>query len=153
MVINIVKYTDIITAINKKLITKFPSIKLMSESDVTEKIVRPSFFVSLDNLKTNKFCDSALDKNITIRIYYYPKDDKKNKIENLNMIDSLNEIFIEDNIIKINEDFNIEIFDEVEADVIDKIVHYYFNVFTSEEIITNEDDIEMMEELEINIKQ
>ncbi|WP_148097591.1 phage tail terminator family protein [Clostridium tagluense] len=152
--INIVKYTDIITAINKKLLGKFPSIKLMSESDITEKIVRPSFFVSLDNLKSNKFCDSALDKKITIRIYYYPKDDKKNKIENLNMIDSLNEIFVEDNIIKINEDFNIEIFDEVEIDIVDKVVHFYFNIFTSENIVVNEGDIEMMEELEFktNIK-
>ncbi|MBW9154862.1 phage tail terminator family protein [Clostridium tagluense] len=151
--INIVKYTDISTAISRKIIAKFPTIKLMSESDVSEKIIRPSFFISLDNLKANKFCDSALDKNITIRIYYYPTDAKKNKIENLNIIDELNEIFVENNIIKVNENFNIEIFDEVEADVIDKIVHYYFNVFTSEEIITNEDDIEMMEELEINIKQ
>lgn len=121
----------------------------MSESDVTENIVRPSFFVSLDNIKASNFADECLDKEMTIKIYYFPSNRDKNKIENLNMIDDLNEIFIADNLITLNEDFLIEIFDDIEIEVVDKVVHYYIPIFMSDEIeiVGNIDNTEYTEEL------
>ena len=52
-----VKYVDVIRVINTKLKDKFPTVKIAS-SDTEEGIVRPSFMVSLDNIKESNFMKS-----------------------------------------------------------------------------------------------
>ena len=144
--IELVKYTEIHSAIVKKL-EENTGVEVLS---VDEGITRPSFFISLDNIKASDFMREALDREITVRIYYFPSTIDNNKIELLNMQDKLNEIFLEDNLIKVNEDMNIEV-DELEFNIIDKVLHCYFDIRLSEDY-SRVDDTPAMEELQIERK-
>lgn len=144
--IELVKYTEIHSAIVKKL-EENTRVEVLS---VDEGITRPSFFISLDNIKASDFMREALDREITVRIYYFSTTVDNNKIELLNMQDKLNEVFLEDNLIKVNEYMNIEV-DELEFNVIDKVLHCYFDMRLCENY-NRTDDRPYMEELEIERK-
>ena len=88
--IELVKYTEIHRAIVKKL-EENTGVEALS---VDEGITRPSFFISLDNIKARDFMREALDREITVRIYYFPSTIDNNKIELLNMQDKLSELFL-----------------------------------------------------------
>jgi len=145
-----VKYIDILKSINKILEDKFSNIPILSEKDVEEKIIRPSFMVSMDNISSNNFMNMVIDKSLTIRIYYFPSSRYKYKIENLNMIDNLNELFVENDILKL-ENFNILINGEISTDVVQSVLNYNFDIEFSENIIRDYSGIENMEDLETNI--
>lgn len=144
-----VKYIDIIEAINIKLKSKFNNIIITTEGNVKEKITRPSFFVQLDDIKASDFTNEALDREMVIRIFYYPKEPDKNRVENLNVLDQLNDLFINNNLIKINDELTIEVWDEVEANIIEKVVHYYIPLMLSEDY-NRVENTPFMEELEVN---
>lgn len=121
--------------------------------DVDEGINRPSFFMSFDNIKASDFMREALDREVTVRIYYFSSTIDNNEIELLNIQDKLNEIFLEDNLIKVNEYMNVEV-DELEFNVIDKVLHCYFDIRLSENYDRSKYDADKpyMEELEIERK-
>lgn len=145
-----VKYIDIIKAINDKIKTKFPAIQILSESDVEEKIARPSFMTMLDGIKQKDFQTVSIEKEMTARIYYFASNKDKNKIENLNMIDSLDELFLEDNQITANN-FNISI-EEADAEVIDKVLHYNFDIsFSQDYDIDKNINVEVMDEIHLEM--
>lgn len=145
--IELVKYTEIHSAIVEKLDST--GIDTTSK-DVSEGFDRPSFFISLDNIKASDFMREALDREITVRIYYFPSTIDNNRIELLNMQDKLSELFLEDNLIKVNEYMNIEV-DELEFNVIDKVLHCYFDIRLSQDY-NRTDDRPYMEELQIERK-
>lgn len=144
-----VKYTEIHKAIVKKL-EENTRVEVLS---VDEGITRPSFFISLDNIKVSDFMREALDREITVRIYYFSTTVDNNRIELLNMQDKLNEIFLEDNLIKVNEYMNIEV-DELEFNITDKVLHCYFDIRLSENYDRSKHDADKpyMEELQIERK-
>jgi hypothetical protein len=144
-----VKYTDIHKAIVDKLKSKFAGVEITS-NDVSEGFSRPSFFISFDNMKSNDFMGEALDRELTVRIYYFSKDRYKNKIELLNVQDELNELFLKDNIIQVDSDTKIEI-EELEFDVVDKVLHCYFDIRLSEDY-DRIDSLPNMEELHVDNK-
>ena len=145
-----VKYTDILKAVNNKLLSKFPAIKIVSESDVAEKIIRPSFMTMIDNIKQEDFMLSSMDKDLTIRIYCFSTERDKNKIENLNMIDSLNELFVEDGQLQL-ENFNIGI-EETTADIVDKVLSYSFDISFNEDYEKDYSNVGDMEELGLGME-
>lgn len=145
-----VKYIDILKSINKILEDKFSNIPILSEKDVEEKITRPSLMVSMDNVSSDNFMSNVIDKSLTIRIYYFPSSRYKYKIENLNMMDNLNELFVENDILKL-ENFNILINGEISTDVVQSVLNYNFDIEFSENIIRDYSGIENMEDLETNI--
>ena len=145
-----VKYTDILKAVNSKLSSKFPTIKIVSESDVAEKIIRPSFMTMIDNIKQEDFMLSSMDKDLTIRIYCFSTERDKNKIENLNMIDSLNELFVEDGQLQL-ENFNIGI-EETTADIVDKVLSYSFDISFNEDYEKDYSNVGDMEELGLGME-
>ena len=150
-----VKYTDILKAVNDRIKSKFPKIPILSESDVEEKIIRPSFMTTLDGIKAEDFMTRSVDKDQTVYIYYFSTKRDKNKIENLDMIDSLTELFVENNLLKIqteNYDFNIEIYNEVEFEIVDKVLQCSFELPFNEDY-SRVDNAELMEEIEFNIKK
>ena len=67
----LVKYFAILQAVNNKLKAKFPEIKILAESDVEEKIIRPSFMTMLDNIEHEDFMNVGVDKSVKLRIYYF----------------------------------------------------------------------------------
>lgn len=147
MVIELVKYTEI----HKAIVEKLNSTGIdTTGKDVSEGFDRPSFFMSFDNVKASDFMREALDREITVRIYYFSTTVDNNKIELLNMQDKLNEIFLEDNLVKVNEYMNIEV-DELEFNVIDKVLHCYFDIRLCENY-NRVDDRPYMEELQIERK-
>lgn len=141
--ISIVKYKDIHKAIADRIKIKYPD--MVFSTDIKEGLIKPSFFVSMGNLTAKDFNNEALDRNITARIYYFPKN-KDVRLEVMDIIDNLNEIFIEDNIIKINNEFSFEIFEDIEMEILDDVLHYYIPIFISENY-NRADDKENMEEL------
>lgn len=139
--------SKIIVAIKKKLEKNFKEVKVQSQ-DIEEGFLRPSFFIELDNIKIEDFMKKLQEKNITVRITYFPSDPIGNQVENLKVLDKLNEIFLEDNILELEENFATEI-NEVEADIVGRLVHYNFDLFLSEEYIRNINK-EIIEEIEIS---
>ena len=145
-----VKYIDILKAINKVLENNFSNVPILSEKDVEEKIIRPSFMVSMDNISSNNFMNAVIDKSVTIRIYYFPSNKYKYKIENLNMIDRLNELFVENEILKL-ENFSMLLSSEISTDMVQSVLNYNFEIEFSENIIRDYPNVEIMEDLETNI--
>lgn len=143
---DMVKYSDIHRAIVAKLKAKFPNIKI-SSTDITEGFDRPSFFIEFDDMRSSDFMKEALDRNFTVRIYYFPKEKDKNKVEILNMEDDLNEIFIQDGVIGIDTETAIEV-DELELEIVDKVLQCSFDVMISENY-DRVDNIPNMEDIEI----
>lgn len=127
--IKIVKYTDIHKAIVERIKSKYPNV--VFSKDIEKAIIRPSFFIDFDNIKANDFMREAQDNNITVRIYYFSTNKDSNHIELLNMQDELIELFLENNLIVVNKDVSFEI-DEVDLNIIDKVLHCYFDISISE---------------------
>lgn len=146
--IEIVKYTEIHKSIVNKLKSKLPTIKVTSE-DVTEGFVRPSFFLSLDEMKASDFMNTSLDRNMTVRIYYFSTTIDKNKVELLKVQDDIQDLFLTDNVIKVTDYLSVEI-QEIEFSVVDKVLHCYFDVMLSEDY-NRVDNTPNMEELEVKI--
>ncbi|MCS5420768.1 MULTISPECIES: phage tail terminator family protein [Psychrilyobacter] len=140
-------YIKILNAVNKKLKTKF-DLPILSSGDVEEKIIRPSFMVELDNMGSSDFMSVSQDKEMSVRIHYFSSKKDKNKIENLNMIDSLDELFVEDSILKVEEGFNLDIDSDIDIDIVDKVLQYSFDIEFSQ-LYNKVDNVEMMGELNI----
>lgn len=144
-----VKYTEIHKAIVKKISSKVSDeIKITSE-DITKGFERPSFFVNLDNIRTEDFKQECKNTSLTVRLYYFSKKIEKNKIELLDMQNLLDEIFLDDSIIKINEEISVEVF-SIEYNTIDKVLHCYFDIEISENY-NRIDNTPVVEDIDIEI--
>lgn len=141
-----IRYVDVVKAMVKKVNEAFPDIKFISD-DVQEGFFRPSFRVVIDNLRESNFMDFSRERAFTIRLYYFAKDKDRNKIENLDMIDSLSQLFVDDGILKINDEFSIEIIEEIEFDIVDNVVHCYINLEIVEDF-ERTDNTPYLEDLE-----
>jgi len=102
-------------AINLKLKDKF-NIDI-NENDVKEGFDRPSFFVKFDDLSKNDHLYN-FERNITVRIYYFPTDRYKYQIEVLEVQQDIEDIFklgieVEERYLKIKNDIQSEIIDSV----------------------------------------
>lgn len=146
-----VEYQDILKAVNLKIKNKFPEIKILSESDVAEKIIRPSFMVKIDNASTSNFMFDTADETLTVIIYYFASDKDKNKLENLDMIKQLKRLFLRNNQIEIiqetGESFYVGV-EETESEIVDKVLNFSFDLEFSQDWEQEENDIELMEDLE-----
>lgn len=94
---------DVINAINKLLKTNF-TVKIANKN-IREKIIRPSFYVDLeqnDSIQLNSICKQ---NNLTVRIYYFPTDPNNNRIELLDVQEKLNNLFLKG--LSVTEDFYI----------------------------------------------
>lgn len=148
--INIPSLKDLNKAIVSKIKTEFGNIAF--NTDVTENIVRPSFYLELDGMRVQDFMGSAMDKNINANIQYFSTDRNKNKIELLETIDKLNNLFVDDGIIVVNDKFGVQVWDEVEIEIVDKVLHYNVPLFLSEDY-NRVDNTPLMEEFNVNLKK
>ena len=141
--------SKVIVAIRKKLNKAFPKIEVQMQ-DIEEGFKRPSFFIELANIKNKDFMKNFKDNSLTVRIIYFPSHPHKNQLELLKMMDELDKIFIEDNILELDVDFRTEIY-EADKNVVDKVLHYNFDIYFSEQYIKEMIEIEMMENLEFKM--
>lgn len=144
-----ITFKEIHTAIVDKLKSKFSSIKV-KDIDPTA-ITRPSFSVDFNGIKTSDFMNEALEKNLTVRIYYFATTAYKNKLENLNIQDDLIELFMEDNITTTESGAIIQV-DEVDFDTVDGVLEMSFKIMVSENY-DRTDEHEYMNNLEINLEK
>lgn len=142
-----VKYSQIIDAINLKIKDKFPTIKMQATDD-NEGLIRPSFRTTIDSQKTSNFMGVARDRDMTIRLYYFPTNLKKYKLEMLDIKDGLEEIFVDDNIITLDDGFKIQLFDDMDTDIIDGVMHFTFKISISE-LIDKVVEGELMEDINL----
>ncbi len=141
--------SKVIVAIKKKLNKAFPKIEVQMQ-DIEEGFKRPSFFIELANIKSKDFMKNFKDNSLTVRIIYFPSHPHKNQLELLKMMDELDKIFIEDNILELDVDFRTEIY-EADKNVVDKVLHYNFDIYFSEQYIKEMIEVEMMENLEFKM--
>lgn len=142
--------SKVIVAIKKKLNKAFPKIEVQMQ-DIEEGFKRPSFFIELANIKSKDFMKNFKDNSLTVRIIYFPSHPHKNQLELLKMMDELDKIFIEDNILELDVDFRTEIY-EADKNVVDKVLHYNFDIYFSEQYIKEMIEVEMMENLELKME-
>ena len=143
-----VKYTDILKAVQNKLISKFPDIEIVSESDVEEKIVRPSFMVALDGIKATDFMGVCADKEMTLRVFYFSTKAENNKLENLKMLEELEDLFLNRTLNLPNFSIGIEDYD---VSFPDKVLEYSMDITFSQDYIIDDKETELMEDIQINI--
>ena len=137
---------EIMLSINKKINESL--LIDVDSKNLEEDFERPSVRTSIDNLKTSAFMQTMKERNFIVRIYYFPKDREKNKIELLEIQEKLEKAFFSH--LKIKGAFFIYI-EEIIFNITDGILIGEFEVMTLEEII-NDINIENMEELEIRTK-
>ena len=147
--IEIVKYKKIHESIVERIQEKFP--KIVFSTDIEKGITRPSFFIDLDNIKSGDFMNEARDTDITVRLYYFTSQKDNNKIEILEMQDDLTGLFLDNNLIRVDNDMYFEI-EELDLSIVDKVLHCYFDIRISENY-NRVDDGEVMEELEYKLKE
>jgi len=147
------KYENILEALGKYL-GKLPVEIEVQTQDVEEGFSRPSFFIELDNIKVDDFMKTSKTRDITVRIIYFPKDKHINQVELLDMQESLEELFIENNYIEIlpeTEDREAVLVEVENAKFNEnkKILQFQFDINLDEYYI-REDNHEKMENLEID---
>lgn len=145
-----VKYAQVIKAVIDKLKTQYPEIAYTSV-DVDEGITRPSFMVDLSGITERNFMKAYRDKEFIISIKYFSSKARKNTLENLEVIERLSELFVDDDLIHA-AGFSIQIYDEIEVEVIDSVVHYNIPIFISEAIDINDDSLQL-EELDLSLRK
>jgi len=141
-----IKYSDIHKAIVREIQSKFGNITF--SKDIEEGITRPSFFIELDNIRTNDFMREAIDCEVTCRIYYFSESIDNNRAELYDVQNKLNESF-QGKLLEVNGGLNIEI-DTLEFSIVDKVLHCYFNLSFSMDY-ENVDDRPVIEDVDIEL--
>lgn len=142
-----VKLSEILKTVNSKLAETFQDVEVDSK-DLSEKFNRPSFRTELDGLKTSAFMTTYKEREFTIRIYFFPTEAEKGRIERLKITDKIEDVFL--HTIRITETFAIPV-EEIHFEETDGVLIASFDSYTME-VIENDITAEMMEQLEYNVK-
>lgn len=134
---------EIIKSINSKIKAEFPDIDIQS-TDVTEGFSRPSFYVDFRDINKSRLNYDIENKKLTISILYFPTDRYKYRLEVLDVIGRLEEIFTSCTIETSKVKFNII---ETEANIVDGILEFEFDIDYIARI--KEQELPLIEELEI----
>lgn len=107
---------DILKAVNDLINSKYPDIDIV-DSDVKEGFKRPSFFTTVDDVSKADYLHS-FKRSLTLLIYYFPQSRHSYKIDILEKIQGLEEVFnksikIKDRVIHLVEDMESDIVDGV----------------------------------------
>ena len=143
---------EIVTAVNAVLKaavqgTKYVATKVETK-DAKKGFSRPSFFTETDNASRGNQNALRSERNLTIRVYYFPTDINKHRIELIEIQDLLERAFMQP--LRIKEGFLVGI-DETEVEVTDGTLQLSFDIQIFEDIdesITGDDQYETMETLE-----
>lgn len=144
-----IRIKDVIKAINTLLKANFQDIK-MSSKDIRRCIIRPSFYVDLEQNDSMQFNSICKENTLTVRIYYFPSDSNNNRIELLDVQEKLNNIFLKG--LSVNEDFYIYFTEDNKPEFItvDGVLQLKLELYYLQEI-EDTNTYEMLEELETNI--
>jgi len=113
-----VKLENIITAVNEKIIERYPNISIMASEDVKEGFVRPSFFTTLENISRTDYLRKFM-RSLTVVIYYFPKDRYKYKLDTVEKTQGIESMFSHG--LKVGTR-TIQLVEGVESDVTDGVL-------------------------------
>jgi hypothetical protein len=140
---------DVIKAINTQLNIDFPTVTI-SSTDIKEKIIRPSFYVDLEQNDSIQFNSMCQENTLTVRVYYFPTDPNNSRIDLLDTQEKLNNIFLKG--LRVNDDFYIYFTSDNKPEFVTvggvlqlKLELYYLQQ------IADTNTYEMLEELNTNI--
>lgn len=104
----------------------------VSSQDITENFNRSTFYIKFDNIKSSEYMGKFSEKDITVRIVYFPENDTDNVIELLVKQDELMKKFAQSTVVKLKDGVfaNIE---EYNSTIIDKTLHFDFDAYVFEE--------------------
>lgn len=139
---------NVIATISSILKTNFPNIDIPS-TDIKEGSKRPYFYVELDDFKSKLLNKWNKECKISIRIYYFSKDEYKNQVELLEMQEALNDLFISGIWIENTPFFIHQLEDGLDFMVTDGVLQLQFYLYYVQ-TIEEDDTSELMEDLDIN---
>lgn len=149
--------TAIVSQIKEGLSNTTYSTVDFASTDIKEIVVRPSFYIEFADNKTGRFNNSNKERTLNTKVYYFPTDKYKYKIELMEVQGYLEDIFLE--YLKVTDDFYIDI-NEIDFDITSGVLICTISLYTIEDIsnepFTNtpqdtvNDNTENIEELEIN---
>lgn len=118
----------------------------VTSNDISEGFERPSFFIDIENVRPENFMNKFSEKTLDIEILYFPKDINKNQLELLEITDMLSKNFIDNNYIELEDGLIVEV-KNAKFNTVNKVLHFNFEIFISEEY--EEKEYELMEEIEL----
>lgn len=118
----------------------------VTSNDISEGFERPSFFIDIENVRPENFMNKFSEKTLDIEILYFPKDINKNQLELLEITDMLSKNFIDNNYIELEDGLIVEV-KNAKFNTVNKVLHFDFEIFISEEY--EEKEYELMEEIEL----
>jgi len=138
-------------AINKKLISVYPEIWIEPD-DIRDGFKRPSFFVDFSYHKTMKVSDEFYKKDLSVTIYYFPSNRNKYSMENLEVGETLEDLFLGKLVIENEVDEKVVPINSVDLDTVDGVLQTSFDleVFISK---LEADENELMGDLEVSMKE
>lgn len=83
----------IAATINDMLAGVLPTVPIQS-TDISEGFERPSLFVEFGDVLTEKFGGRSRERTVPVTIYYFPSNRNKNKLELLEVQETLEATFI-----------------------------------------------------------
>lgn len=115
---------DIVRAINGQLKASFPNINIQS-TDVKEGYQRPCFYVDLVDFENELLMDEYDHKTAAFSIYYFPSDRLNNRLELLEIRESLINAFI--GVLDVGNGFKIHILN-TESNIDDGVLNFDFEI-------------------------
>lgn len=142
---------EIALAINQKLKRVLPAIPTQSK-DISEGFDRPALFVDFDEVTTAKYGPVSRERTVSVTIYYFPKDRYTNKIDILEVQETLEQAFSEP--LTIRKGF-VSFTAELSSSKTDGVLQTSFDLYYIERLDDpeDEDSAEYMEHLDMNLKE
>jgi len=140
---------EIKLAINEKIIAAYPDIEIQSK-DIEEGFARPCFYVDLRTGHFSKIAPEFKTRRLSITIYYFASSRYDHSIENLEVQENLENIFLGKLVVGENQ-YSVP---EVSSIVNDGVLQVSFDLEVNQFIEdTSTDSGELMEELELKVEE
>jgi hypothetical protein len=139
--------SDLKLAVNQKLKAAYPAIVIQSK-DIKEGFDRPCFYVEISNNSKEIISPEFNNRLITFTIYYFASDRYKHSLENLEVQETLEDIFLG----KLNVNGKNVLIHEVRSYIVDGVLQVKFDIDINT-FIEETSDHELTEVLVTNIKE
>lgn len=140
---------EILAVIVKKIKEEFKDISINSQDidEITESTYKKKiFYVYFDNITSTDYMKKLNEKNLTVRIVYFPEHEKRNSLEILEVQNKLINLFSNGKTIQLN-DYLFSDIEEVETVKSGGVLHFNFDIYIFDEY--PEVETETMDNLEI----
>lgn len=136
----------IIDQLKPSLTGNYASVKFSAE-DLNEPIIRPSIKVTIENPSIGRYTAANIERNLTVRLYYFAESDIKNKFDNMAMQSIIENTFIGG--LEVGDE--IIFIESIDSDITDGVLVSSFDLLIYEEIDEDVGSGEPLEVLDLTI--